>query len=163
VFAYTAEQVRQAQLDAIAPYAERIRQLERELAERKTASIGDDSEFIRRLHSYRDAPTEARSLQERFKLIAYIDGRTAGAVPAWQPIETAPRDGRAVLLSRPDSGGSWIGKYEPVYQSGYRPDNPWFSLMLNHDYLPKPVKSSAPTHWMPIPAAPSPQHGKEGE
>jgi hypothetical protein len=32
---YTAEQVRQAQMDAIAPYAERIRQLERELAERR--------------------------------------------------------------------------------------------------------------------------------
>lgn len=73
----------------------------------------------------------------------------------WQPIETAPKDGRAMLLSRPDAGGAWIGKYEPVYGSGYRPDNPWFSLMLNRDYLPKPTKSSAPTHWMPIPATPN--------
>lgn len=83
-----------------------------------------------------------------------------GEVSGWQPIETAPHDGRAMLLSQTDAGGAWIGRYEPVYQSGYRPDNPWFSLMLNRDYLPKPLKSSAPTHWMPLPAAPSVTDGE---
>lgn len=104
----------------------------------------------------------AQNLEEIYA--AMLAAAPAVPVPAeqWLPIEAAPKDGSAVLLSRPDAGGAWIGKYEPVYQSGYRPDNPWFSLMLNRDYLPKPLKSSAPTHWMPLPAAPSLQQGKEG-
>ena len=72
------------------------------------------------------------------------------AAPQWQPIETAPRDGTAILLG--SRGGSWIGKWLPVYASGYRPDNPWSSLMLNHDHMGE--KWCKPTHWMPLPAAP---------
>ena len=65
----------------------------------------------------------------------------------WQPIDTAPRDGTAVLLG--SRGGSWIGKYLPVYGSGYVPDNPWFSLILNHDHMGE--KWFKPTHWKPLP------------
>lgn len=70
----------------------------------------------------------------------------------WQPIETAPKDGTAVLVA--NKNGAWIAKYEPVYQSGYRPENPWFSLMLNHDHVRK-GKPYAPTHWMPLPPPPN--------
>lgn len=122
----------------------------------------DTPEFISLLDSYAKDGTRGYNYWYR-AIISYIDGRTAGAAPSWQPIETAPKDGSAVLLSRPDSGGSWIGKYEPVYQSGYRPDNPWFSLMLNRDYLSKPLKSSAPTHWMPLPAAPQMDKGNKAQ
>jgi hypothetical protein len=69
----------------VAPYAERIRQLERELAERKTASIGKDVQFVSLLDIW---CTEVRigdrvSQREAWaKFIAYIDGRTAGvAIP----------------------------------------------------------------------------------
>ncbi|MDE2202701.1 MAG: DUF551 domain-containing protein [Burkholderiaceae bacterium] len=71
-------------------------------------------------------------------------------VAGWQPIETAPKDGTAILLG--SRGGAWIGKWLPVYVSGYRPDNPWSSLMLNHDHMGE--KWCKPTHWMPLPAAP---------
>ena len=74
----------------------------------------------------------------------------AAPQPAWQPIETAPKDGTAVLLA--NDCGVWIGKYVPVYQSGFAPAIPWFSLMLNHDHVGN--KSCAPTHWMPIPEMP---------
>jgi hypothetical protein len=163
----------------ISPYAERIRQLERELQTaskdgRKYQRKVDEKIMERRLQGVALLLKCSKCGADRSKEPcgnpqncamrghAYIDGRTAGAAPTWQPIETAPKDGSAVLLSRADAGGSWIGKYYPVYTSGYRPDNPWFSLMLNRDYLPKPLKSSAPTHWAPLPAAPSPQQGKEG-
>lgn len=73
------------------------------------------------------------------------------AIQAWQPIETAPRDGTAILLGSSD--GAWIAKYDPVYPSGYRPKNPWFSLMLNHDHMGR-MPNTKPTHWMPLPAAP---------
>lgn len=82
---------------------------------------------------------------------AYADARVAES-QQWQPISTAPKDGTAVLVS--NERGAWIAKYEPVYQSGYRPENPWFSLMLNHDHMRK-GKPYSPTHWMPLPAPPS--------
>ena len=68
----------------------------------------------------------------------------------WQPIETAPTDGSAIILGSPH--GAWIGEWMPVYVSGYRPENPWFSLMLNHDHMAK--KNYTPTHWMPLPEPP---------
>jgi hypothetical protein len=76
---------------AVAPYAERIRQLERELAERASSpeipdgsqSIGDEPEFERLLAEYvkaLDSNLETYATAKR-ALIAYIDGRTTGAVP----------------------------------------------------------------------------------
>ena len=68
----------------------------------------------------------------------------------WMSIETAPKDGTAIMLGA--RCGAWIGKYLPVYQSGFKPDNPWSSLMLNHDHLYE--KWQKPTHWMPLPEKP---------
>lgn len=70
----------------------------------------------------------------------------------WKPIESAPRDGTRVLLCDRHRGATWIGFYHPVYQSGYRPTNPWSSLMLNHEYQATP--SWSPTHWQHIPEPP---------
>jgi len=67
----------------------------------------------------------------------------------WQPIESAPQDGSVILAS--NALGVWMAKYEPVYQSGFRPENPWFSLLLNHRHM-GPYPSTKPTHWMPLPA-----------
>lgn len=83
---------------------------------------------------------------------AYAEARVR-EVQRWQPIETAPKDGTAILLS--NERGAWMAKYDPVYPSGYRPENPWFSLMLNHDHMRK-GKPYAPTHWMPLPTPPKP-------
>lgn len=84
-------------------------------------------------------------------LIAYIDGRTAGAAPAWQPIETAPKDqeiwafngeqGR-MKWSEGDCWALWIWADELLQDADPSPDQP--------------------THWAPLLAAPSPQQGKEG-
>lgn len=70
----------------------------------------------------------------------------------WQPIETAPKDGAAVLVT--NGGGVWIAKHKAVYQSGYKPDNPWFCLMLNKDHIPPKLRRGCPTHWMPLPSLP---------
>jgi hypothetical protein len=81
----------------------------------------------------------------------------------WRPIPAevdpakAPFDGSVLQLG--NSFGSWMGKYEPVYQSGYRPDNPWFCLLLNRRHLPS-HSSSRPTHWAPL--LPPPPAGSEG-
>lgn len=68
----------------------------------------------------------------------------------WQPIETAPKDGTRIMLG--DRFGAWIGQYREIYQSGFKPDNPWQSMMLNHDHMK--YKVLKPTHWMPLPPPP---------
>lgn len=70
----------------------------------------------------------------------------------WQPIDTAPKDGTPVLVSNAERGGAWIAYYLPVYPSGYKPDNPWSSLMLNMRWHGTKWASTEPTHWQPIPA-----------
>lgn len=69
----------------------------------------------------------------------------------WQPIETAPKDGTAVLVGNKSS--VWIAAYTPRYQSGFEPANKWQSLMLNHQYMPQ-GSGLTPSHWMPLPSPP---------
>lgn len=75
----------------------------------------------------------------------------------WMPIETAPMDGSYILVA--NSHGAWIAKWHPVYESGYRPSNPWASLMLNHDHIDKPGRYDHPAHWMPLPEPPARAEG----
>lgn len=81
--------------------------------------------------------------------------RLRAAIPdGWQPIETAPTNGEAILIA--NGNGVWAAKYKAVYQSGYKPESPWMSLMLNKDHIPARLRHGKPTHWMPLPAAPKP-------
>lgn len=79
-------------------------------------------------------------------------------IAVWRLIDTAPTDGRYIMLG--NKNGSWVGRYNPVYQSGYRPKNPWQSMMLNHDHMR--VRELTPTHWMPMPSAPSLRGSERG-
>jgi hypothetical protein len=86
--------------NAIAPYAERIRQLERELAERKTASI--DTPMLRQLMvDYRRAESLGEQHMRMQEVFAYIDGRTGGTAPP------ACRNQGGICACR--SGGSFGG------------------------------------------------------
>lgn len=67
----------------------------------------------------------------------------------WEKITSAPKDGTPILVTNESAGSSWIAYYEERYQSGYRPENPWSSLMLNVRYLND--WSLVPTHWMSLP------------
>lgn len=73
--------------------------------------------------------------------------------PQWQPIETAPRDGTRIMVA--NAHGAWMAEWRQVYVSGYQPENPWFSAMLNKDHIAREHRHVRPTHWMPLPAAPS--------
>lgn len=67
----------------------------------------------------------------------------------WQPFETAPKDGTALLCWSEDEGSVDLIWFEPAWGR-------WIDETLERYPL-------APTHWMPLPAPPvSPVH-REGE
>jgi hypothetical protein len=88
-------------------------------------------------------------------------------VAEWMPIESAPMDGRALLLwcpgrlpSLPGSGSVEFGYFDRDY-----PRNPW-RVVNNGDYCygghgmdyhcgtDKTSEFCPPTHWMPLPEPP---------
>lgn len=72
----------------------------------------------------------------------------------WKPIETAPKDGTYVLVG--NVYGVWVATYESTAASGYKFDNPWRSMMLNHRHMERRGRpySTIPSHWMPLPLIP---------
>lgn len=92
---------------------------------------------------------EALATQDNLSALRAHDAKLL-APYQWQPIETAPKDGTAILIS--NGKGAWVAKYKDVYQSGFKPNNPWLSLMLNKDHIPKRLQFGGPTHWMPLPS-----------
>ncbi len=84
----------------------------------------------------------------------FIDGcymLDVAAASQWRPIETAPKDGAEILVF---AAGS-------CYVVGWgAPDFEWWCVDDNK-HGPYPLRGSAPTHWMPLPAAPS-EPTKEG-
>lgn len=83
-------------------------------------------------------------------------------VSAWQPIATAPQNGRTLLLGRFNELGNWRtmrGQWfstEAIAQDWEDPDDAeegWYETAVEPD-APN-CWSIAPTHWMPLPTAPT--------
>ena len=68
---------------------------------------------------------------------------------AWSTIETAPRDGTAVLLYY-TSDGIVYGTYDPATAD-------WWSINVSNDeFISRYAEScEEPTHWMPLPNPPN--------
>lgn len=65
----------------------------------------------------------------------------------WQPIETAPKDGRQFLMVR--FGWEAQPTYNVVYFDEEHPNYPWAIQDSDTAYHP-----DFPTHWMPLPEPP---------
>jgi hypothetical protein len=78
--------------------------------------------------------------------------RTAGLAieQDWQPIETAPRDGTAVLCWPFNYSSLFEGKAEPEIVIGFFSENDWWCES-------NVSKTFDPTHWRPLPAPPEGQ------
>ena len=74
------------------------------------------------------------------------------ASPGWQPIETAPRDGTAILASGLNHGKGPSRHYSVVEWMDFGCESGWYAYKDSdpHIYL---------THWMPLPAAPEAEGG----
>jgi hypothetical protein len=75
-----------------------------------------------------------------------------GAGVGWQPIETAPMDGTAILLFT--GGGVIEGHW--IYREWQQ-----CAISCSYDGAGGPVFECVPTHWMPLPPPPG-NVGKEG-
>jgi len=123
----------------------------------ETALAAQPAEPVQRLSDEQiDAILHEAGVDEFAAIPIEYDRQVARAIesalqPGWRDIESAPKDGTRIILGSSD--GAWMAEYQPVYQSGYRPDNPWFSVMLNHAHMGRFPKAK-PTHWQPIPPAP---------
>ena len=82
----------------------------------------------------------------------------------WQPIETAPKDGRTLLLGYFNSHGNWRtvrGEWlsqdhiDEYFEEGCEDAEPgWFETSVECDAPPN-CWPTTPTHWMPLPAPPT--------
>ena len=76
-------------------------------------------------------------------------GPPTAQAEGWRPIETAPKDCQAILVTE---GGfchcvEWNEEFD------------WWAVDDNK-LGPFRLRGSAPTHWMPLPAAPGPADGE---
>lgn len=85
----------------------------------------------------------------------------------WMPIETAPKDGRTMLLGYPNRLGKWRtvrGQWmsdDYISEFWEEPEDRspgWFETCEEGEEVPNcwPID---PTHWMPLPAAPKQEPG----
>lgn len=79
----------------------------------------------------------------------------------WMPIETAPKDGRGILVidmtaEKPEAGNAWW-----LYDV-WTAVQPIGAIALGPDVF-RAMTWPAPTHWRPLPAAPAADGGKDGQ
>lgn len=92
-------------------------------------------------------PKAIESGRDGYKLMATASAwnvwqaATRAAVPAWQPIETAPRGGKRILVYEMAPGAHAIAH---ILNYPGRPDS-WVNPGCH---------KLRPTHWMPLPPAP---------
>lgn len=79
---------------------------------------------------------------------AYVDADRAAR---WQPIETAPKDGTAVLVYQKIDGAHWL--ITPAYFAGGH----WLIVCFHDGNVEYEI---APSLWQPIPLPPAPNQGE---
>ncbi len=79
----------------------------------------------------------------------------------WMPIETAPKDGRPILLFGDCrvTSGNWSAPSETpriIYQDGFAPDTEWDEWEPYWESWDGGfTEEHPPTHWMPLPPPPA--------
>ena len=103
------------------------------------------------------AGVDAQGLREGFTAVdmataaaqGFRDGVAKGQQAMWRHIETAPKDGQAILVT--DGMDCYCVEWDEEFD--------WWTVDDNK-LGPFRLRGSAPTHWMPLPAAPGPADGE---
>ena len=85
-------------------------------------------------------------------VLALLAAPPAAQAEGWMDIETAPKDGQAILVT--DGRGCYCVEWNEEFD--------WWTVDDNK-LGPFRLRGSAPTHWMPLPAAPGPADGEGNE
>lgn len=130
--------------------------------------IYDELRYLRKwLNEENTAPIDRVALA---KVLTYLIRITEGDMPSevkdaarldWQPIETAPKTGRTILLGYVNSHGNWRtlrGQWfsEEAILDWEEPDDfdaGWYETSVEADDPPN-CWITEPTHWMPLPTPP---------
>lgn len=78
----------------------------------------------------------------------------AAQAPAWQPIEMAPKDGTKVLVWFSELYGGMVDVALWSEDKFAKKPRPYWSGIAERIYGVRAFREGAPTHWMPLPAAP---------
>ena len=103
-------------------------------------------------HTLADAALSPAALvrharEEAADLLVYLTALEAAL--SWQPIETAPRDGREILCFE-------NGIIRVCRPKQFNLDR--WEYFRNEQFCPGHTFSLSPSHWMPLPSAPEPEH-----
>ena len=82
-------------------------------------------------------------------VLALLAAPPAAQAEGWMPIETAPKDGQAILVT--DGMDCYCVEWDEEFD--------WWTVDDNK-LGPFRLRGSAPTHWVPLPAAPGPADGE---
>lgn len=130
--------------------------------------VGDSAAEVYKGHK-RDCDLVARRMAGAFLDGAFLASRPPAVQPVapagWQPIETAPKDGRKLILFYRNSNGKartvmakWVTDDEAAETDadGIGLEGGWYECIDNwDDYCQVAIHEGEPTHWMPLPATPS--------
>lgn len=168
-------------LDAIVTHDQEVESIARRITEECKAEI--EAEFatqpaveLAAFHRGVDAAKDAIRSEEVRDRFAHLKPQFINAIarkcgvdrgasqPAWQPISSAPKDGRTLLLGYENLSGKWRtvrGQWfseQEIMDSWEDPDDGiegWYETSEQADDPPN-CWSVHPTHWMPLPAPPEP-------
>lgn len=144
----------QEALNPAKPSGEATQRAAREISERWH---NQDLPFEASIHSLR--------LLQLQTLAEHVIKRYFAAAPvgeSWLPIETAPKDGTAILVYGPELLREIDGHCAVVrWQTNDNSTYPWWTIS-DGKFGPYDLRGPSPTHWMPLPTEPSQSKG-EGE
>lgn len=125
-------------------------------------------EVMRLADVYRWTPLDSATTAEAALLTAVealSRAALAPAVPQWMPIETAPKTGCKVILFYMNSNSKprtvlarWLTDEQAAETDAddVGLEGGWYECIDNwDDYCDVAIHEGEPTHWMPLPAAPS--------
>lgn len=92
-------------------------------------------------------------VEEARKALLAALAAPAPQAPAWQPIETAPKDGATVLLWESGSSAPFVGAWRSGRRPGWHCDTEHYDTDGNACVISN-LWQEGVTHWMPLPAAP---------
>jgi len=121
------------------------------------SSMSNDTEPMPGLHciELREAADEIERLRAAI-----------AAPPVWQPIETAPKDGRKIIVAYVNRNGKprtvmarWLTdeRAAEMDTDGVGLEGGWYECIDNwDDYTEVAIHEGEPANWMPLPKGPTP-------